>query len=113
MYFCPTGDSIGIDVATVHHGNQFLRYNISMLAYGFYGDCIVDSDSNRWMGPKRYDWAGEWGEIDGLQYTRMLHEHHGFPHHKQLNCLFNNKKKHQTSALLNPYSAGTELTRFN
>ncbi len=30
-----------------------------MLAYGYYGDCIVDSERNRWMGPKRYDWSGK------------------------------------------------------
>ena len=31
-----------------------------MLAYGYYGECIVISEQNRWMGPKRYDWAGNW-----------------------------------------------------
>ncbi len=61
-YMCNTlvsGDQVAIDVSTVYHGNQFLHYNMSMLAYGYYGDCIVDSENNRWMGPKRYDWAGE------------------------------------------------------
>lgn len=52
------GDTVAIDVATVHRGSQFLRYNVSMLAYGYYGECIVISEQNRWMGPKRYDWAG-------------------------------------------------------
>ncbi len=53
------GDHVAIDLAAVHHGNQFLRFNVSMLAYGYYGDCIVDSERNRWMGPKRYDWSGK------------------------------------------------------
>ncbi|KAI7734770.1 hypothetical protein M8C21_000690 [Ambrosia artemisiifolia] len=26
--------------------------------YGFYGDVITESENNRWMGPKRYDYAG-------------------------------------------------------
>jgi len=47
-----------MDVATVFHGTHFLKYNLSLLGYGFYGDCVLDSESNRWMGPKRYDWEG-------------------------------------------------------
>ena len=50
---------MSIDVATVHQGNQFLRYYVSMLAYGYFGDCLVDSERYRWMGPKRYEWAGK------------------------------------------------------
>ncbi|XP_064606298.1 ceramide kinase-like isoform X2 [Liolophura sinensis] len=53
-----TGDSIGIDVTGVFHRNQFITYNVSMLAYGYYGDVLVDSEQHRWMGPKRYDWCG-------------------------------------------------------
>lgn len=26
--------------------------------YGFYGDVITESEKYRWMGPKRYDYAG-------------------------------------------------------
>ena len=26
--------------------------------YGFYGDVIAESEKYRWMGPKRYDYAG-------------------------------------------------------
>ena len=53
-----SGDSISVDIATVFHGARFLKYNVSLLGYGFYGDCILDSEANRWMGPKRYDWEG-------------------------------------------------------
>lgn len=53
------GDSLALDVGTVFHNKQFLRYNISCISYGFYGDCILDSEQNRWMGPKRYDWEGQ------------------------------------------------------
>ena len=47
-----------MDVGTVFHGNQFTKYNLSLCGYGYYGDCILGSENNRWMGPKRYDWEG-------------------------------------------------------
>ena len=40
------------------HGARFVKYNLSLMGYGFYGDCVLDSEANRWMGPKRYDWEG-------------------------------------------------------
>ena len=52
------GDTVAMDLATVHQGEEFLKYNVSLNGYGYYGDCLVDSERNRWMGPKRYDWAG-------------------------------------------------------
>ncbi|CAO2839099.1 unnamed protein product [Amaranthus hypochondriacus] len=35
-----------------------LHYTASFLGYGFYGDVITESEKYRWMGPKRYDFAG-------------------------------------------------------
>ena len=29
-----------------------------MLAYGYYGDILLDSEKSRWLGPKRYHIAG-------------------------------------------------------
>lgn len=29
-----------------------------LIRYGFYGDVITESEKYRWMGPKRYDYAG-------------------------------------------------------
>ncbi|XP_062605315.1 ceramide kinase-like [Saccostrea cucullata] len=52
------GDSTAIDVCSIYDGDQFLRYSSSMLAYGYYGDMLKDSENNRWMGPKRYQIAG-------------------------------------------------------
>ncbi|XP_064632079.1 ceramide kinase-like isoform X2 [Lineus longissimus] len=52
------GDSRGIDVFSVHQGNQFLRYGATLMGYGFYGDIIKESEDLRWMGPKRYDYLG-------------------------------------------------------
>ncbi|EOY22804.1 Diacylglycerol kinase family protein isoform 1 [Theobroma cacao] len=35
-----------------------VRYAASFAGYGFYGDVIAESEKYRWMGPKRYDYAG-------------------------------------------------------
>ncbi|KAF1894006.1 hypothetical protein Lal_00003921 [Lupinus albus] len=35
-----------------------LKFYINDLKYGFYGDVITESEKYRWMGPKRYDYAG-------------------------------------------------------
>lgn len=47
-----------MDVCSVHHNNTFLRYSVSLLGYGFYGDVLTDSERKRWMGPARYDFSG-------------------------------------------------------
>lgn len=47
-----------MDVCSVHHNNTFLRYSVSLLGYGFYGDVLTDSERKRWMGPARYDLSG-------------------------------------------------------
>lgn len=56
--FFSVGDSQPIDVSSVHHQNMFLKYSVSLLGYGFYGDTLLDSEKNRWMGPSRYDFSG-------------------------------------------------------
>ncbi|PHT33479.1 hypothetical protein CQW23_25279 [Capsicum baccatum] len=35
-----------------------VHYAASFAGYGFYGDVITESEKYRWMGPKRYDYAG-------------------------------------------------------
>nr|XP_023685989.1 ceramide kinase isoform X3 [Paramormyrops kingsleyae] len=52
------GDSQPMDVCSIHHNNTFLRYSVSLLGYGFYGDVLADSESKQWMGPARYDISG-------------------------------------------------------
>uniref|UniRef100_A0A1A8D5V3 Ceramide kinase n=2 Tax=Nothobranchius kadleci TaxID=1051664 RepID=A0A1A8D5V3_NOTKA len=52
------GDSQPMDVCSIHHNNTFLRYSVSLLGYGFYGDVLTDSERKRWMGPVRYDFSG-------------------------------------------------------
>ncbi|KAB1270566.1 Ceramide kinase [Camelus dromedarius] len=52
------GDSLAMDVSSVHHDGALLRYSVSLLGYGFYGDIIRDSERKRWMGLVRYDFSG-------------------------------------------------------
>ncbi|KAM7134307.1 ceramide kinase-like isoform 2-T2 [Macrochelys suwanniensis] len=52
------GDSQPLDVCSVHHHQQLLRYAVSLVGYGFYGDVVSDSERHRWMGPMRYDFSG-------------------------------------------------------
>lgn len=52
------GDSQPMDVSSVHHNDDFLRYSVSLLGYGFYGDVLSESEKKRWLGPARYDLSG-------------------------------------------------------
>ncbi|XP_058873442.1 ceramide kinase-like [Acipenser ruthenus] len=52
------GDSQPLDVCSVHHKKRLLKYSVSLVGYGFYGDVLADSDRHRWMGPIRYDYSG-------------------------------------------------------
>ncbi|XP_046544857.1 ceramide kinase-like isoform X1 [Haliotis rubra] len=52
------GDSVGMDVCALYNRNQFIKYSVSMIAYGYYGDLLEDSMGLRWMGPARYNWCG-------------------------------------------------------
>uniref|UniRef100_A0AAY4D9X2 DAGKc domain-containing protein n=1 Tax=Denticeps clupeoides TaxID=299321 RepID=A0AAY4D9X2_9TELE len=52
------GDCQPLDVCSVHHDDALLRYSLSLLGYGFYGDVLTDSEKKRWMGPARYDFSG-------------------------------------------------------
>ncbi|MCJ8741890.1 hypothetical protein PDJAM_G00076090 [Pangasius djambal] len=52
------GDSQPLDVCSVHHHSTLVRYSVSLVGYGFYGDVLAESERHRWMGPLRYDYAG-------------------------------------------------------
>ncbi|KAL7146586.1 hypothetical protein ABFS83_06G051200 [Erythranthe nasuta] len=60
------GKRVRLDIAQVvrwketHASNEepCIRYAASFAGYGFYGDVITESEKYRWMGPKRYDYAG-------------------------------------------------------
>ncbi|XP_074644684.1 ceramide kinase-like isoform X2 [Tubulanus polymorphus] len=63
------GDHMAIDAFTVHHGNQFIKYGVSLMGYGYYGDVIQESEEFRWMGPKRYDYIGLKKFLSKKSYT--------------------------------------------
>ncbi|XP_021842171.1 ceramide kinase isoform X2 [Spinacia oleracea] len=60
------GKRIGLDIAQVVKWKATMdsdfepsvHYTASFAGYGFYGDVITESEKYRWMGPKRYDFAG-------------------------------------------------------
>ncbi|XP_072257726.1 ceramide kinase [Pyxicephalus adspersus] len=52
------GDSQPLDVSAVHNKKTLLKYTVSLLGYGFYGDVLKGSEKNRWLGPARYDFSG-------------------------------------------------------
>ncbi|KAI3921590.1 hypothetical protein MKW92_027050 [Papaver armeniacum] len=60
------GKSVRLDIAQVVRWKTIasstdapsVRYAASFAGYGFYGDVIKESEKYRWMGPKRYDYAG-------------------------------------------------------
>ncbi|XP_068162989.1 ceramide kinase isoform X2 [Antennarius striatus] len=66
------GDSHPMDVCSVHHGDVFLRYSVSLLGYGFYGDLLTDSERKRWLGPARYDLSGVKTFLDHNYYEGTI-----------------------------------------
>nr|XP_057939221.1 ceramide kinase family protein [Doryrhamphus excisus] len=66
------GDSQPLDVCSVHHGNTLVRYSVSLLGYGFYGDVLVESEKHRWMGPLRYDYAGTMVYLNNRSYAGIV-----------------------------------------
>ncbi|XP_047962501.1 ceramide kinase isoform X2 [Salvia hispanica] len=60
------GKKVNLDIAQVVRRKETnsaneepcVRYAASFAGYGFYGDVITESEKYRWMGPKRYDYAG-------------------------------------------------------
>jgi hypothetical protein len=56
----------------VHNEKGFVRFMATMLAYGFFGDIIQQSDKWRCLGPLRYDLAGFWHFIRHRSYHTEL-----------------------------------------
>ncbi|KAH9487790.1 hypothetical protein Btru_068344 [Bulinus truncatus] len=52
------GDTLGMDVNALYKKEEFVKYTVTMSGYGYYGDLLKESESLRWMGPKRYTWCG-------------------------------------------------------
>ncbi|XP_036388585.1 ceramide kinase family protein isoform X2 [Megalops cyprinoides] len=67
------GDSQPLDVCSVHHLNKLVRYSVSLVGYGFYGDVLAESERHRWMGPLRYDFSGCLVYLSNRSYAGMVH----------------------------------------
>ncbi|XP_046895608.1 ceramide kinase family protein [Hypomesus transpacificus] len=66
------GDSQPLDVCSVHHPSALVRYSVSLLGYGFYGDVLAESERHRWMGPLRYDYAGTMVYLGNRSYPGIV-----------------------------------------
>lgn len=66
------GDSQPLDVCSVHHSSALVRYSVSLLGYGFYGDVLAESEKHRWMGPLRYDYSGTVVYLSNRSYSGVV-----------------------------------------
>ncbi|KAL1020933.1 hypothetical protein UPYG_G00006590 [Umbra pygmaea] len=66
------GDSQPLDVCSVHHGSSLVRYSVSLVGYGFYGDVMAESEKHRWMGPLRYDYSGALVYLRNRSYAGIV-----------------------------------------
>ncbi|XP_034551972.1 ceramide kinase family protein [Notolabrus celidotus] len=66
------GDSQPLDVCSVHQASTLVRYSVSLLGYGFYGDVLAESEKHRWMGPLRYDYSGTVVYLSNRSYTSVV-----------------------------------------
>ncbi|XP_053149653.1 ceramide kinase-like isoform X2 [Hemicordylus capensis] len=61
-------DSQPLDVCSIRHNGKRLRYSVSLIGYGFYGDVVSASERYRWMGPVRYTYAGAKAVLGNQSY---------------------------------------------
>ncbi|XP_076027949.1 ceramide kinase [Genypterus blacodes] len=66
------GDSQPLDVCSVHHASALVRYSVSLVGYGFYGDVLAESEKHRWMGPLRYDYSGTMVYLSNRSYAGIV-----------------------------------------
>ncbi|KAM9785476.1 ceramide kinase [Neosynchiropus ocellatus] len=66
------GDSQPLDVCSVHHASALVRYSVSLVGYGFYGDVLAESEKHRWMGPLRYDYSGTVVYLSNRSYAGVV-----------------------------------------
>uniref|UniRef100_A0AAY5L0W9 DAGKc domain-containing protein n=1 Tax=Esox lucius TaxID=8010 RepID=A0AAY5L0W9_ESOLU len=66
------GDSQPLDVCSVHYRSSLVRYAVSLVGYGFYGDVLAESEKHRWMGPLRYDYSGAMVYLSNRSYAGIV-----------------------------------------
>ncbi|OCT57966.1 ceramide kinase [Xenopus laevis] len=52
------GDTQPMDVCASYHYGELMRYSVSLIGYGFFGDVLRESEALRCLGPIRYDFSG-------------------------------------------------------
>jgi ceramide kinase len=52
------GGSVPLDVGAIHSHEGVVRFIVTQMSYGHLADTLQESEKLRWMGPKRYDYAG-------------------------------------------------------
>lgn len=52
------GQRRGVDICSVRNREGVIRFCASVLSYGYLGDVAAKSERYRWMGTKRYEFAG-------------------------------------------------------
>lgn len=52
------GQKRGLDICSVQNPQGLIRFCASVMSYGYLGDIALQSEKYRWMGTKRYEYAG-------------------------------------------------------
>lgn len=52
------GTPLPLDVASIHNDAGIVRFIIGQMSYGYLADVMQRSENLRWMGPRRYKYAG-------------------------------------------------------
>lgn len=53
------GQTTGMDISSAASPDKgIIRFYASQMSYGYLGDVMFDSENHRWLGPRRYDYAG-------------------------------------------------------
>lgn len=53
------GQTSGLDISSVSSNDKgVMKFYASVMSYGYLGDLMAESERFRWMGPRRYEWAG-------------------------------------------------------
>lgn len=52
------GQTTGLDLSSVSNDKGVIKFYASVMSYGYLGDLLYESENLRWLGPKRYDYAG-------------------------------------------------------
>lgn len=52
------GQTTGLDISSVSNDKGIIKFYASVMSYGYLGDLLYESESLRWLGPRRYEYSG-------------------------------------------------------